>query len=487
MKKQRVWIILIVALLLVVGGGYGVYAYVRTPVEETQQEAVMQTATVYRGDIVLTAAGSGNLLPASELELAFQTGGVLAEMLVEVGDQVQAGDVLARLDDADARQAVAEAEMQVAQAQINLALAQNEADAGLAQAGLDAAQADYEEVAALTAHTGDQLTSARINLEQAHDSLADAQENYDTAWDPARDWELVWDRTADAIEAEREATADGLERARDDLQVAQASYNLAAIGIDDSAVQDAEIQVSNAQVALANAPIELEQLTLALLQAQLDLEAALRALEQTTLLAPVDGTIVDVAAVAAESVGAETLVILADLESSLVRFWVEEIDMISVAVGNPVNVVFEALPDYAFAGEIVSVDPVLVTVDSTLAVQSWASVDLASQPVNLLSGMTAEVEIVAGEASDALLVPVQALRELTPSQYAVFVVDAGGELELRPVEVGLIDYVNAEIVSGLELGEAVSTGTVENPTSLDGSESAGDTPSEDMMMRMIGG
>jgi hypothetical protein len=61
-----------------------------------------------------------------------------------------------------------------------------------------------------------------------------------------------------------------------------------------------------------------------------------------------------------------------------------------------------------------------------------------------------------------LLVPVQALRELGEDQYAVFVVRPGGaadgELEMRVVEVGLRDYVNAEIRSGVQRGEVVSTG-----------------------------
>jgi len=100
-----------------------------------------------------------------------------------------------------------------------------------------------------------------------------------------------------------------------------------------------------------------------------------------------------------------------------------------------------------------------VTVGNTSAIQIWASIDLTDQPVTLLSGMTAEVEVVAGEARNVLLVPVEALRELSPGQYAVFVVKSDGELELRPVEVGLQDYVNAEIISGLELGEVVSVGT----------------------------
>jgi RND family efflux transporter MFP subunit len=446
MKKRKIWIILIVVLLLAIGGGYVAYTrYFALALTDELQEPTLQTATVYRGDVVLTADGSGNLLPTSEAALGFQTGGVLAEVLVEVGDQAEAGDVLARLDDADARQAVADAGIQVAQAESNLALVQNEADAGLAQANLDAAQTDYAEVASLAAHTGDQLTSARVALEQAVATLASAQEDYDQIWDP-----------------ERERTVSSLANAQYGLQVAQANYNLAVIGIDESTVQDAEIKVSNAQLALANEPIRLEQLELALAQAQLKLEAAQRALEQTTLVAPIDGTVVDVATVVGESVGTGSIINLADLETPLVRFWVEEADLVSVAVGNPVNVVFEALPDYTFTGEIVRVDPGLVEVDGTPAVQNWASVDLTSQPINLPPGMTAEVEIVAGEAKDVLLVPVQALRELGPDQCVVFVVNSGGELEMRPVEVGLKDYVNAEIVSGLELGEVVSTGTAES-------------------------
>ena len=139
----------------------------------------------------------------------------------------------------------------------------------------------------------------------------------------------------------------------------------------------------------------------------------------------------------------------------------EETDLVSVAVGNPVSVVFDALPDLTFPGKITSVDPTLVTVEGTLAVQAWASLELDAHPVKLLSGMTAEVEILAGEAKGALLVPVQALRELAPGSYAVFVVKDDGQLEMRTVTVGLRDFANAEILSGLAKGEVISTGTVE--------------------------
>ena len=71
------------------------------------------------------------------------------------------------------------------------------------------------------------------------------------------------------------------------------------------------------------------------------------------------------------------------------------------------------------------------------------------------------MEIIAGQASDALLVPVQALREVVPGSHVVFVVGPDSELTVRPVTVGLRDFANAEILTGLKRGEVVSTGTVD--------------------------
>jgi multidrug efflux pump subunit AcrA (membrane-fusion protein) len=75
-------------------------------------------------------------------------------------------------------------------------------------------------------------------------------------------------------------------------------------------------------------------------------------------------------------------------------------------------------------------------------------------------GLNASVDIIAGQAINAVLVPVEALRELDPGEYAVFVVE-NGEPKLRVVEVGLVDITSAEILSGLDAGEIVTTGIVQ--------------------------
>jgi multidrug efflux pump subunit AcrA (membrane-fusion protein) len=125
-------------------------------------------------------------------------------------------------------------------------------------------------------------------------------------------------------------------------------------------------------------------------------------------------------------------------------------------------VVFDAAPDATFTGAVIRVDPALVSVGNTSVVQAWATLDRNDDDATrLLSGMSATVEVTAGEARNALLVPVQALRELAPGSYAVFVVQSDGTLKLTPVTVGLQDSVNAEIKSGLQPGDVVSTGIEE--------------------------
>jgi HlyD family secretion protein len=512
-RKRAFWIVLIVLLLVIAGGGYFYYNNAYLQAQEPAEEAQIATAQASRGDLVITASGSGVLVPAAEMALGFRSGGVLAEVLVEVGDQVEAGQMLARLDDADAQNQVAQAEISLRQAELDQAELTQEADAAAlaaAQAGLSSAKAD---LTALTSPPGDQdLLAAQESLNSAQEVLEDllagpdpdvvdiakadltlaemnvrtAQAAYDRiAWQDnvgsSQEATDLWQATtnyeqakAEYLEAQERATADEISDARAQIAQAQAQLDALLEEPDRDEIVAAEARVTQAQVELddllagASAKdLEMAELNIAL--ARLNLESAQRSLEDAYLMAPMAGTVTAVEGAAGESVGSEALITLADLGEPRVQFWVEEADLASIAPGNAVNIVFEALPDYTFPGQIISVDPMLVDVDGTPAVQSYASLDLAhqsgvAQPIDLLSGMNAEVEVVAGEALNAVLVPLQALRELGPEsagqgRYAVFVVQDNGELEMRVVQVGLRDFVNAEILSGLEPGEVVSTGT----------------------------
>ena len=110
---------------------------------------------------------------------------------------------------------------------------------------------------------------------------------------------------------------------------------------------------------------------------------------------------------------------------------------------------------------MIRIYPTLVTTGNYPTLECLAQLDLSgeTQTYNFTAGMNATAEVISGSAQNALLVPVEALRSLGNGVTSVFVVDAQGKLVMRIVQVGLQDTTRAEIKSGLQLGEIVSTGS----------------------------
>jgi RND family efflux transporter MFP subunit len=183
-------------------------------------------------------------------------------------------------------------------------------------------------------------------------------------------------------------------------------------------------------------------------------------LKKTTLTAPVSGTITSLNVTLGQAIGTTPFITIETLDQMLLRFYIEEKDISLVKPGNPVVVTFTAFPEAPVQGSVTSIEPALQTIDGDLAVVAWATLS-ETKDIPLLSGMSAEVEVVAGEAKSALLAPVQALRELAAGSYAVFIIQADGSLKMTPVTVGLKDFANAQILSGVKAGDVISTGAVE--------------------------
>lgn len=518
MGKRR-WFWLVVLLLAVMGGG-GYFYYTNTAVTaaEDSEEDELQTAVARQGDLVVSATGAGVIIPAQQVNLSFAGSGHLREVMVRVGDEVVEGALLARLDDRDAQQALLNAQLQlaqatmqtdaaatetgvsyddiaVAQAQINLDAARADLDdllhweadpdeIALLEANVAAAEAAYNAARGQEAASSTNITVSNINLEQAQRDLASAQTAYEVAWDPGREWELNDPRTANALEAERSRTTDALQRAQDNLDIAQLNVNASVSSTNVSSSTNAQSNLLNAQQALAAAlagptvdeiaaaEMALRQTELAwqqallnqesngisLAQAELNVAAAETAVADTTLTAPMAGTVTAVNFSVGETVSGGVIV-LADLTQPLLEVYLDETDLDKVGMGYEVEVVLDAFPDETFSGQVVQVDPQLVTEGGVTAVRILVQMNYA-KPQTLPIGLNATVEVIGGRAQNAVLVPVEALREISPGQYALFVME-NGEPVLRMVEVGLMDFSFAEIISGVEAGEEVTTGIVQ--------------------------
>ncbi|MFZ5909002.1 MAG: HlyD family secretion protein [Chloroflexota bacterium] len=310
---------------------------------------------------VVTA--EGKLLPAPSVELAFVQGGIVAEVLVEPGQPVAAGDALARLENSETLQA------EVARAQEAFLLAGQAFNASEAQALQDLAAAheavrkaqyelDYFDIPSdLRQMTTDEaLVYTREKLDQAR-----------AAFEPYRYLEERLEYELKQMNPNKEevyrGTAKIYKRRLDD---AWADYN--------RAIRWAELEsnLESAQADLENAQEEFEALTsgkdagdMAIARARYEtaranLEAARAALSNAELRAPFAGTVLslDISAgdVAAPGV---PVVFLADTAAWTVETKdLAEIDISRVALGQPARVELDAFPGETFAGTVTEIDPV---------------------------------------------------------------------------------------------------------------------------------
>jgi len=459
--SRRTWLVILVSLLLLgAGTAWFLLGGIGSPIlnASAQSTPAYQTATARRADLRISISGAGTLVANRSADLSFSTSGSLVELNVDVGETVTAGQTLARLGNLETLEAnVASARLQYLKMQKELSDLQQNGAVALAQAYRDwvTARASYEDALYKYQRTAYARCSQEVNTRNAAaldwaksklDSLPvgsnewiDAQNNYETAL-ANYNYCIAYSR-----DEKTEAKA-ALELADVSMKQAELKYNKlqSSSGIDPDELALAEAKVKETETQLAQAEKELEG---------------------SVLIAPFTGVITYLAASEGAIVNANTFLAISDVSRLYVKVQVDETDLNKFAVGNQAEIVFDALPDQVFTGKIVQVEPQLVSEDQVRLAQGLIELDpdhlktLQSFPL----GLNAAVEIIDQEAKNALVVPIEALRDLGDGEYAVFVLESDNSLRLRAVEVGLVDTARAEIVSGLNEGDVVSTGML--PTS----------------------
>ncbi|MGI6685943.1 MAG: efflux RND transporter periplasmic adaptor subunit [Bacillota bacterium] len=144
-------------------------------------------------------------------------------------------------------------------------------------------------------------------------------------------------------------------------------------------------------------------------------------------------------------------------QASDMRIWtqVDDVDILLVKQGAPVDVTVDALPGEVFKGEVEQVDTMG---RDEKGVARFGVTIKVNGGTELRPGMQAKAYIKAGEAKDVLLVPLEAVFQ-EDGQNKVEVLEDDGTPKIVTVELGLMNDRVAEVKSGLTEGQKVITGS----------------------------
>ncbi|MBD0671114.1 efflux RND transporter periplasmic adaptor subunit [Streptomyces sp. CBMA156] len=397
-----------VALL---GGAALVYATVSGSSGPASAKPAARTATVSKGTVLATVSGTGTLASPTDAAQDFTTGGRLTEVRVAVGDAVKKGQVLATVDTTAAQQ---------------------------------------------------QVDTARAALTTAEASLTKAQAGVTTT-------------TTEPLPGATSAAApgggagSGGRGAGVSSTPAPQTTTITTTKVDDAAVAQAQQQVTTAQTGLTNAQA---------------------ALAGTTLTASVDGTVASIAGKAGDTVGATAsgssassggssgkstgtgtsataapsgFIVLTNPTGMQVTANFSELDSLKLKKGEAATVTLNAQSDTKLNATVLSVSSLPSGSGSggaagSAAVQYAATLQLNGDTGALRTGLSATVQVITGEADNALSLPTTALSGTGTSRTATLV-QPDGSSERVTVGVGVEGDSTVQVVSGLKEGDKVELPT----------------------------
>jgi len=454
MKGRVRWLLSGLLFLALIGAGaFLAQARGRSP-------ALPETATIRRGTLRVTLSAAGKIRPRAQAVLNFATAGTVAEIFVREGEAVREGQPLARLDTTDLELAVRQAEVAYLTQQVvysQTVQGPKPEELAAARAAVRSAQAALRALEQGPDPTD--LEIARLNYEVAKNAIWQAQLTRDkTAGSPLSapiDVDLARARVG---QAELQA------------EIARLQYEKMKAGARPEQLEAARAQLAQAQASLARLQpdaLTVERTRLQLEQARLQLEQARRRLEQATLLAPFDGTVIAVNIEIGQVVGAGIpggAIILADLSDLYLDLTVDEVDVVRLKEGMPVEITLDALPGRSFRGHIDAIAPAATEAGGAATYRVRVVLD-ERDPV-LRAGMSATVEIEVERRENVLLVPNAAVRRDRETGRAFVYRVIGDRVEEVEIRLGAQGETESEVLEGLQEGDRVALSEVQPASSF---------------------
>jgi len=354
-------------------------------------------AKVEKGDLAKSVVATGKVTPITKVEVKSKASGIVKKLLVDYGDNVKKGQLLAQLD----------------KIEIEAQVEQSRAALEAAQANLKSSQADFER--------------AKVDAEGPDVPLL--KRAYDRATSMAKDGVVSTSALEDA----------------------EKNYELA---LNKQNVSKAQVTVLKAKIAQAQAQVAQDQANLKQLEEQLSYTDIVSPIDGIVLSRDVQmGDAVSSILVLGSSA---TLVMnLGDTSEVYVKGKVDESDIGKVYLGQRARIKVESFKDKTFDGKVTKISPMGVEKDNVTTFE--VRVSIQNPGGELKAEMTANAEIILEEHKNVLQIPEGAILYDKDKKASVEIPNPKGKdgKDKVAVNIGISNGAKTEVLSGLKEGDQV--------------------------------
>jgi len=288
-------------------------------------------------------------------------------------------------------------------------------------------------------------------------------------------------------EAGARGQAAGVESARADLMASEAQLELARENYERQLTLAEADLIPRAEMDQARAELRSRQAAVAaargrVAQLQASYSSARHELGRVTYSSPIEGVVTrvnieagEVAMIGTMNQPGTVLVVISDLGVMEATVEVDETDVVDIETGQEATISVDAFPDTTFAGEVteVATSPIIVPTAAGPAAGATdysVKVTLSGGLPAARSGLSASTDIVTARRENVLAIPIQSLvvRPVVDDSASGGVVEREGVFVVRdgrasfvPVRVGISGDRYFEVLSGLEAGDQVVSGSYE--------------------------
>ncbi|HED7245523.1 TPA: efflux RND transporter periplasmic adaptor subunit [Campylobacter jejuni] len=264
----------------------------------------------------------------------------------------------------------------------------------------------------------------------------------------------------DITKAQLESAKANLESKKVALEIANKQYQREQklYAAKASSLENLETQKNNYYTLKAN----VAELNAQVVQLEITLKNAQKDLGYTTITAPMDGVVINVAVDEGQTVNANqntpTIVRIANLDEMEVRMEIAEADVSKIKVGTELDFSLLNDPQKTYHAKIASIDPADTEVSdsstsssSSNAIYYYAKFYVANKDDFLRIGMSIQNEIVVASAKAVLAVPTYAIKS-DPKGYYVEILENQKAVK-KYVKLGIKDSINTQILEGVNENE----------------------------------